>query len=409
MGMDKESNESYLTKDFIILWQGHFVSAIGTVVYGIALGFWVLAETGSTAMMGLVSAAVVLPKLFIGPIAGVIVDEHNKKWILVAADVISGVTILGIALLALFGILQVWMAIVAGILIGTAEAFFKPSVQSSIPLIVSKEQLGKANSLYSAAFSSSNLIGRSIVGLLYQLIGAPLIFLGNGISYLFSAISELFLKPLPGEKTRTAEETYWQKIKKGGEQVLKTSGLLQIFIIIAFLNFFGYMVVTLYIPFFAQSSELGVINYGIVMACSTAGTLFGQLIFSKIEIKENHRDKYFCFAGVLSNLFIVFFPFFQSMPILIILIFLSGLISTPINIVLITSMQLSVPSKFLGRVFSLVGMVGGFLVPLAMVTAGIIAEIIDAQIIISICASALVILFGGSFFSQSLRTFLNNG
>ena len=55
--------------NYLLLWQGQLVSALGDAMYAIALGFWVLEKTGSTAMMGTLMAASTLPRVVISPFA----------------------------------------------------------------------------------------------------------------------------------------------------------------------------------------------------------------------------------------------------------------------------------------------------------------------------------------------------
>ena len=73
--------------NFFLLWQGQFVSAIGDVVYEIALGFWILAVTGSTVIMGTLMAASTIPRVLLAPLAGVIVDRKDRKGLLILMDI----------------------------------------------------------------------------------------------------------------------------------------------------------------------------------------------------------------------------------------------------------------------------------------------------------------------------------
>ncbi len=398
--------KSYFNKDFTLLWQGNFISAIGTVVYGISLGFWILAKTDSTTLMGLVSASVVLPKLFFGPIAGSIVDRSDKKTVLVATDLIAGLTILIVAVLALFDMLQVSLAIVAGLIVGITEAFAFPAAKAALPLIVHESHLSKANAAYSSAFSASKLIGRSSGGFLFQLFGAPLAFLVNGISYIYCAVSEMFIKSMPPVLKQEKRKPILAEAVAGAKLLKSVRGLLPVFIIIAFLNFFGYMVVTFYMPFFQRKPEFGPATFGLVMAFSMLGGLIGELFFSIKAIPEKTRAALFCIAGGLSNLFIVIFPFFNNQLILMALIFMSGLTGAAINIVLSTALQFSIPSDYHGRVFAFVGMIGGLLVPLAMIMAGVLAEFANLSLLIAGCAGILTVLFVMSYFSGAVRDFL---
>jgi len=65
-------------RNFLLLWQGQLVSSLGDTVYAIALGFWILAVTGSTALMGTLMAASTLPRVLVGPLAGVVVDRRDR-------------------------------------------------------------------------------------------------------------------------------------------------------------------------------------------------------------------------------------------------------------------------------------------------------------------------------------------
>lgn len=80
--MDNSSslkNNKLWNKNFTLLWQGQLVSCLGDAFYSIALGFWVLDKTGSSAIMGILMAAVSIPRVIIGPFAGVIVDRFDRK------------------------------------------------------------------------------------------------------------------------------------------------------------------------------------------------------------------------------------------------------------------------------------------------------------------------------------------
>ncbi|MFR3559072.1 MAG: MFS transporter [Paraclostridium sordellii] len=72
-------NNKLWNKNFTLLWQGQLVSCLGDAFYSIALGFWVLDKTGSSAIMGILMAAVSIPRVIIGPFAGVIVDRFDRK------------------------------------------------------------------------------------------------------------------------------------------------------------------------------------------------------------------------------------------------------------------------------------------------------------------------------------------
>jgi len=122
--------ERLWTLNFVLLWQGQLVSILGDVVYSVALGFWILAVTGSTALMGGLLAASTLPRVLAAPIAGVVVDRGDRRMLMVWMDVVRGAAVVTVGITALAGFLQVWMVFAAGVILGLCGAFFTPAVST---------------------------------------------------------------------------------------------------------------------------------------------------------------------------------------------------------------------------------------------------------------------------------------
>ncbi len=205
--MEQGKKLKLFTKNFFLLWQGQLVSSIGDVMYSLALGFWVLQKTGSTAIMGLLMAVSALPQLILGPIAGVIVDRADRKWIIVTMDIVRGVFVVAVAVLAITGNLEVWMVFFTGVVKGICASVFNPAVSASLPDIVQSANLQRANAALMVSTNGVNIFSNSISGVLFSIVGAPVLFLINGIAYLFSSVTEMFLKipRVRSEKMRESE------------------------------------------------------------------------------------------------------------------------------------------------------------------------------------------------------------
>ena len=129
--------KGFLNLSLFLLLQGQFISMMGDMIYEIALGFWVLAFTGSPALMGTLMAASLLPGVILSPFAGVVVDRSNRKRLMILTDLIRGITIIIVAIAAIMGLLQLWMVFLAGIILGIGGAFFGPAAMSVLPQMVS--------------------------------------------------------------------------------------------------------------------------------------------------------------------------------------------------------------------------------------------------------------------------------
>src|SRR5689334_23542686 len=86
-------------RTFFIIWIGQFISLIGSELSSFGLGVWIFEQTHQATPFALVMLTNSLPRLFIGPFAGVLVDRWNRRWIMIAADTISAVMTLAAAVL----------------------------------------------------------------------------------------------------------------------------------------------------------------------------------------------------------------------------------------------------------------------------------------------------------------------
>lgn len=155
-------NKSFLSLSLFLLLQGQFVSVMGDMIYEIALGFWVLAFTGSPALMGILMATSLLPGVLIAPFAGVVVDRTSRKKLMIIMDLIRGFTIILVAAAALMGILQLWMVFLAGIILGIGGAFFGPAARSVLPQMVPKDKITNLNSLFGVSTTGADILGNSL-------------------------------------------------------------------------------------------------------------------------------------------------------------------------------------------------------------------------------------------------------
>jgi MFS family permease len=210
-------------------------------------------------------AASTLPRVVLSPFAGVWVDRLDRKWLIVLMDAGRGIAVLFAGTMALLGLLQIWMVFVVGVIIGIGAAFFEPSVSSVIPDLVEKKDLVRANSGFAMIRAGSGILGNSGAGVLYALIGAPLLFLLNGFSYLASAVSELFMR-VPRIHHQARQRHFWDDMRSGLTFVWNYKGLRFLFLGAAVINFFASISFVLMLPLFQRTASLGPGRYGATMA-----------------------------------------------------------------------------------------------------------------------------------------------
>ncbi len=392
--------------NFFFLWFGQLISVMGDAIYGVALGFWVLQKTGSTALMGTLMAVSTLPRIIISPFAGVLVDRSNRKALLVVMDIVRGIFIILVAVAAYLNLIQIWMVFVAGIIISIGSAFFTPSAASSVPDIVPQDKLIKANSAFAMLQTGSGIIGNAAGGVLFQFLGAPLMFLVNGISYLVGGFATSVIK-IPKIHHQHPDFHFLTDLKIGLKFVWQYRGIRNLIIVASALNFFAVMGIMLYLPLFQKTPKLGAALYGIFIATFLGGMFLGYLVTSIFHIPYPRRFFIFYTFGIISMLAAALTPIWIIFPVMVALGFIVGITNAIINSFIGATFGLAVPQEMRGKVFSLVGTVAGGLMPIAYAIGGVLAEFIPIRIIISTAFFITLLVQLSMILSKPIKRLIN--
>ena len=106
--MNKRSNQPTGMAGFTIVWAGQLISVLASTMTQFALTIWAYQETRSATALGIISAAFIVPFLIMSPIAGVMVDRHNRKIMMMVSDLTAVVPTIGILVSYASGNLQIW-------------------------------------------------------------------------------------------------------------------------------------------------------------------------------------------------------------------------------------------------------------------------------------------------------------
>lgn len=400
-----EPKKRLWSMNFFLLWQGQLVSTLGDSIYEIALTFWILYETGSPGLMGALLATSLLPKVLISPFAGVIVDRTDRRKMILLMDFIRGVCILFVGIVAIFGFLEIWMAFVAGIILGGCAAFFNPAVTSTIPDIVPTSQIVQASANVSMLRAISQIIGPSSGGVLYHLVGPPILFLCNGISYIISFVLTFFMK-IPKSTSQDQQYNLWQDMKDGFSYIWKMKGLRDLIVLAGFLNFFATISIVLLAPMFKNSESLGEVRYGIAMAIFTLGMLAGMVFTSVIRIKPDNRSMVLTVSGLLAGIVFSTAIMINNFVVMAILLFIGGIFNALVNVLIESTVQLTVIQEMRGKVSSIKGTLTMGLAPLAMFIGGLLGEFFPIKSIVFSGFMAMTVLFIPLFFLKSFKSFI---
>ena len=137
-------------KDFVLLLQGNLVSDIGDLLYSVAIGVWVYNQTGSSALMGVMSSISMFVTMFLSPFTGSIVDKCSRRWIIVGMDVLRGLIMLALGVLLYTNTLNVTGVLLAAFLASLCSVFFNPAVNTLMIDLIPHDDMVRGQSVFSA-------------------------------------------------------------------------------------------------------------------------------------------------------------------------------------------------------------------------------------------------------------------
>ena len=206
----------FANRNFSLLWTGQLISLIGDRIHVIALGTLV-ATRGTALEVGITFAMTAVPSVFLGPLAGVLVDRWDRRRTMIACDVIRSVLVLLVPLA-----IEVHIGFVYAIAfaIATVTLLFRPAKTAIIPAVVGDRDLVVANSALSVPETAADLIGFPIAGMIVTALSAVLgaAFVLDAGTYVVSAVL-LWAMILPRQVAEAVERisfrAVWREIGEG--------------------------------------------------------------------------------------------------------------------------------------------------------------------------------------------------
>ncbi|EKD85176.1 MAG: major facilitator superfamily MFS_1 [uncultured bacterium] len=415
-------------RGFLNLWFNQFLVQLSFNSLNFALIIWVFKLTDSNTAVSFLIFAIYLPAVILGLFSGVLVDITDRRKIIMMIDFF--LCLLFFSLIFLKGSFPAILGVT--FLINALAQFYAPAEASAIPIVVKKNQLLAANSLFSATLYSCFLLGFGLAGPLINHVGINFVF---GLGGVFLAIAFLFSLMFPSIKSTPdaqGKELIWALVHKkysrmwriGVFEIKETIGLirgkllvLSSIVILAGVQM-GIGIMAVLAPGFLEKSlQIKATDASYVLVIPLGlGIVIGGVVLGKFGsslIKRRLVSRAILFAGLLLLLVGVaplispavhYFgnprpvPFLYQLPLSKVLIvgsFLMGVALVSILIPSQTVLQENTPEEDRGKVFSVLGvaMSGLSLIPIFL--TGILADIFGTTPIF--IALGLVIIVVGMF------------
>jgi MFS family permease len=368
-------------RNFRLYWSGILISATGSWVQTIAQAWLVYKLTDSELLLGVVGFLATLPFTFLGLFAGVIADRVNRRKLLMLTQSILALSAFTLGMLVSTGRVQVWHIMALALVSGCANAFDIPTRHSTVPFLVSKENMMNAIVLNSAAFNSARIIGPALAGILIARVGLSRCFFVNSASFLAVIVALLLMKIKgPSEEQR---ENVWSEFGQGMKYIWNRSALRTLVIMVAFPSMFAMPYATL-MPVFAKNIlKVGATGYGTLMSATGIGALTGALTLAYFS-KSQRKGLIVSGASVMLAVMLILFANSRVFPMSLVFLVGLGLMNVTYLATTNTLVQSMVPDNLRGRVVSAYLFMFQGLGPFGQLQAGALAKAVGAPATLTI-------------------------
>ena len=261
---------------------GALISNVGTWMQRTAQDWLVLTQLthNNATAVGVVMSLQFGPQVLLLPLTGFAADHLDRRKLLIATQATMGLLALGLGLLTVSGLAQLWHVYVFALLLGCASAFDSPVRQTFVSDLVGEDDLSNAVALNSTSFNAARMIGPAFAGLLIAAVGTGWVFVINGISFV-AVLCSLGLLHKNELHTKLRALRTRGSLLAGFRYVAKRPDLKAVLLMLFLIGTFG-----LNFPIFLSTMSVTVFHvgagqYGLLSSIMAIGTVAGALLSAR--------------------------------------------------------------------------------------------------------------------------------
>jgi len=295
---------------------------------------------------------------------------------------------------------------------GLLDTFSQPSISASIPDLVPRDKLEAANGLNLTGLHAAMLVSQGASGILYRLLGAPLLVAVNAVAYLWAGFTELGIRT-PDRRVKAAPGARpWQRflseLSEGARYVWGHRGLRTMLVVFTALNFFVAPLLALMAFFVQDYLRLGPEWLGYLMASYGAGGLVGFAVAGTLPVRGRGREALVAGATIGQSAIIPLMLVLRAAPFQVGGFLLAGVMGGLVNVHAMTLLQTAAPPQLRGRVQSISTTLSVGVMPVGMALAGVLFDLTGGSFwwVIGLPGVLMLIVSCAALFSRHYRSFL---
>lgn len=399
-------NQTSWKKTFFIIFSGQAFSLLGSAMAQFSVIWWLTDKTGSAFVLSMASMIGFLPQALIGPLAGTLVDRHNRKMLMIVSDMSIALASLVLAIIFFIGEAPIWFIFVVLGIRSLGSAFHTPSMQASTPLIAPEDELTRVAGLNQMLAAATTIVGPMLGISILTILDLEYVLLVDVLGAIIASIT-LLLVHIPQPEPVSSKETgegMLRELKAGWKELAKNRGLLVLTIMLAFFNMLAMPIGSL-LPLMTRNYfGGGAWHASFIEGFFGVGMLAGGIL---LGTWGKNKKKIFLLqismliigiaptiSGILPSSGFIWFAIFSA---------LMGSGIPIFNGTFMVLVQTIIDPAALGRVISFIMSISLLASPLGLSIAGSVAEVVGINTWFLISGILLIILGIPTFLLQSIR------
>jgi MFS family permease len=363
-------------RDFRLLWSGLAISLLGDGIYLVAIAWQVYELSDAPTALAIVGVCLTVPQIALVLFGGAITDRLERRRVLLAADVLRGLAVGVVGVLAVVDELQLWHLFVLAAVFGIGSALFGPAFAAIVPDLVPDDLILQANSLERFVRPLAiRFIGPAVGGAIVAAFGAGTAFLLDAASFGASIAALLAIGRRPALAAPDHRKSLLDDVGEGLRFVRSQSWLLVTIVAtsIGMLFFLGPVYVLL--PLVVKRSLGGTAtDLGLVFAAGGIGAMIASFLLAGRGLPRRPLSvMYACWAAMCLQL--VGYAVARSIWLVVVVTLLGTALLVYGQILWTTLLQMLVPRALLGRVASVDSLLSWGLTPISY---ALTAPVVDA-------------------------------
>lgn len=370
-------------KDFILMVIGQIISLFGNAILRFALPLYLLRETNSPTLFGLVTACSFLPMIFLSFLGGILADRVNKRNIMVILDFLTA-GIIFVFFLSIGELPLVLLMIIVLMLLYGISGTYQPTVQASIPVLVSGDNILSASAIVNQVGSLAGLLGPVVGGMLFGAFGIMPILIISILCFTASAVMELFIH-IPYEKRNNSigVVAIIKSDFKDSANYMKNEKpiLIKIIALIATFNLVMSAMLIVGTPILIVetlhlSDELLGLLQGIMALGGLCGGILTAIFSKKLKLSGSHVLLFLSsiLVGVMAIPMLLEMTNMVSYVVITTACFAIMALATMFSVQMIAAVQIETPPELVGKVIALMMSISMCAQPIGQAVYGVVFD-----------------------------------